>query len=265
MTQPLSMDASVRASAAVQARVIGALILRETRTRFGKSQVGYLWAITEPVAAVVTFTLMFMALGRPAMFGDNLFLFFATGVLPYQIYRKVCTYVMSAPEANQALLNYPIVKQIDTMIARAALEIATALVTSIMIFGALIVFAGCEPPARFLAVIASLGALALLGFGTGVINAVIIQRFDSWKNIEALISKPFFFISGIFFLPETLPEPVRDALSWNPILHGIEWMRYGFYFNYRAYDLDVLYLLNWALITTLIGLAAERATRRPSQ
>lgn len=255
----------MKQAALVQSRVIGALILRETRTRFGKTQLGYFWALAEPVALVVTFTLMFMALGRPALFGDNLFLFFATGVLPYQIYRRVCTFVMSALEANQALLNYPVVKQIDTMIARALLEIATGLVAIILIFGVLILFFECQPPARFLAVVAAIGLMALLGFGTGVINAVLSVRFDSWKNIEGMLSRPLFFISGIFFLPETLPDKVRDILSWNPILHAVELMRYGFYFNYRAYGLDVTYVLLWALISTLIGLAAERAMRHRVQ
>ena len=36
-----------------QARVVGALILRETRVRYGRSQLGYLWAFTSPIMYVV--------------------------------------------------------------------------------------------------------------------------------------------------------------------------------------------------------------------
>ena len=33
----------------IQLRVIGALILREIRGRFGRAKLGYLWAIFEPL------------------------------------------------------------------------------------------------------------------------------------------------------------------------------------------------------------------------
>jgi hypothetical protein len=36
----------------LRSRMIGALLLREARTRFGRSSLGYLWAVIEPVSHV---------------------------------------------------------------------------------------------------------------------------------------------------------------------------------------------------------------------
>ena len=38
-----------------QLAVVNALILRETRTRFGRNRLGYLWAVIEPVLVTLTF------------------------------------------------------------------------------------------------------------------------------------------------------------------------------------------------------------------
>lgn len=252
----------MRRAAEIQLRVLGALILRETRTRFGKSQLGYLWAVMEPVAIVATFALAFHALGRPPLYGDSLFLFFTASVIPYHVYRRVTTFVASAVESNQALLAYPPVKPIDLFLARAGLEIATGVLVFMLMMGVLILFFDAQSPTRFHALAGSILAMSLLGFGCGVINAVVISRFESWKNIESMLARPLFFVSGIFFLPESLPEKVREYLLWNPVMHGVELMRYGYYFNYRAADLDVGYLAFWALSAALIGLSAERALRQ---
>ena len=40
---------------AVQGRVISALTLRETRSRYGNSKLGFFWALFEPAAHVAVF------------------------------------------------------------------------------------------------------------------------------------------------------------------------------------------------------------------
>ncbi len=42
-----------------QARVIGALVLRETRSAFGDTQLGYLWAIVNPALSTLVLVAIF--------------------------------------------------------------------------------------------------------------------------------------------------------------------------------------------------------------
>ena len=251
----------MQAAAATQMRVVGALILREARTRFGHSQLGYLWSVAEPVALVVTFTLVSMALGHLPPYGNSLPMFFALGALAYQFYRRVAAFCSAAFDANQALLSYPIVKQVDTLMARAALEVATCLLASFLLLGSLLVFAQQPAPTNHLAMAAAVALLVLLGFGHGTINAVIGAYVASWRNIDAILARPIFILSGIFFVPDRLPPKIVPYLAWNPVLHGVELMRYGYYPDYRSPTLDIQYLFFWALGLTVLGLAAERAMR----
>jgi capsular polysaccharide transport system permease protein len=240
--------------------VIGALILRETRTRFGKSQLGYLWAVAEPVAGVLTFTFASAALGSHPAVGDSLALFFALGMLSFQAYRNLAGFCAAAIGSNQALLAYPIVKQLDTIIARALLEFATTLFAMLILLGGLVLWWDVPAPAHLETVAASILLLSVLGFGHGTVSAVITQRFASWRSLDQMFSRALFIVSGIFYTADSLPPLLRDALAWNPALQGVELMRSGYYPGYTSSVLDPLYLFFFAFGLALIGLVLERAS-----
>nr|WP_320143358.1 ABC transporter permease [uncultured Cohaesibacter sp.] len=245
----------------VQARVVGALVLRETRVRFGRSQLGYLWAFVNPIAWIVVISALFSLRGSTPPYGDNVGLFVSLGVVPFRMYSSVAIKCGSAIDANKALLNFPIVKEIDTVIARAILEIVTFLIIlSVILFG-MVIFTGAPLPYNILKMGVGLGGLCIFGFGIGVINAVISEKISSWMNTFRLLSTPLLWLSGIFYSLESLPDVFRKFLVWNPIIHGVEYIRLGYFQNYRDSYVDILYLYGLGLILVFIGLASERAIR----
>src|SRR5688572_4796922 len=76
---------TLRRGFATQLDVVNALILRETRTRFGRNQLGYVWALIEPIVVILTFYLVLELAGRRHPPGMTMFAFVATGVLPYTL------------------------------------------------------------------------------------------------------------------------------------------------------------------------------------
>jgi capsular polysaccharide transport system permease protein len=252
---------TVMAILAVQVRVIGALILRETRSRFGRSQLGYLWAIAEPLLYIISLSLLFDAISRHSPFGSSVALFFATGLLPYQLYSRIASALTSAFDANEALLAYPIVKPVDTLIARALLEIATAALVMILLFGGLVYFIDVSAPEALHVMVAAILGLSLMGFGVGTINAVISKMFVSWRQVYDVASRPLMLVCGVFFTLDTLPPGAREVVSYIPIAHGIELFRSGYYAGYRSTTMDIGYLFVCGLVLCLIGLAAERIIR----
>lgn len=74
-----------RARLRSQCRVIQALIIRETRTRFGDSKLGYGWAVLEPILHITMLSAVFslMMQGRPPI-GTHFFIFYFTGLVRYE-------------------------------------------------------------------------------------------------------------------------------------------------------------------------------------
>jgi len=251
-----------RALAGLQTRVVAALILRETRATFGTSHIGYLWAIITPVASIALLATIFSVAGRHPPFGSSLSLFFATGIIVLQLVTRLGNSLMTAIEANRALLSYPPIKRIDVLLARSILIVLTFLLIAAIIYGALIALGLADLPARPEHLLAAYAAASLLGIGIGMINALLLTLWDSWRRIETIITKPLFFISGVFYVPDYMPPQFIEWLRWNPVLHAIEWTRQGYYANYDSMVLDKAYLLSITTILIFIGLAGERLSRR---
>lgn len=255
-------DSSAEQLLRLQIRVIGGLVLRETRAAFGASSVGYLWAIITPTASVAMLVFIFSLIGRHAPFGASLALFFATGILTLQFFSELSSKLAAAFNANKALLTYPVIKELDTLIARALLVAATYLMIMVLFFGGLVLLDLAPPPPRPENAVLAFLATLLLGFGMGSINAVISSLWETWTQVERVLTRPLFFLSGIFYVPSHLPPEAVAVLKWNPILHLIEWMREGFYTNYNSLVLDRGYPVLVAVLLVLAGLTGERLFRK---
>ena len=102
-----------------QCRVIHALIIRETRTRFGDAKLGYGWALLEPILHITLLSVVFslMMEGRPPI-GAHFFVFYFTGLIPYLIFVHTSSAMSHAITSNGALLRLPLVTTFDVIAAR---------------------------------------------------------------------------------------------------------------------------------------------------
>ena len=115
-----------------QWRVVHALIIRETRTRFGDSTLGYGWALLEPILHILMLSLAFAVLmhGRPPI-GNQFFIFYYTGIIPYHIFVHTSSSMTYAVTANGSLLQLPFVGTFDVILARGLLELVTDLLVAV--------------------------------------------------------------------------------------------------------------------------------------
>jgi capsular polysaccharide transport system permease protein len=243
-------------------RVIYAIILRDIRTRFGHTKLGYFWAIMEPITHLLTLGLVFYAINQaPPPVGDNLFLYYITGLVPFLMFSHVSHDVMNASQANNAMLQLPIVKRTDIMIAHALRQLATELCVGVVIFSIAALLGQRGMPADPLTTVAAVSLLWLLAVGIGAFNLVVVELFPSYETLYASLIRMLYVTSGIYFSPIAMPDWVREGLAWNPILQGIELFRSGFFPQYEPHWLDVNYLALWAVASVGIGFALERSLR----
>ncbi|RVI88604.1 ABC transporter permease [Sinorhizobium meliloti] len=235
-------------------RVTAALIVREMSTRFGSKPGGYLWAIFDPVAHVVLMTLIFQAIARMPALGLSFPLFFASGYLPFAFYQRMSGFMAGTVKANKALFSYPIVTPFDAIVSRFILQLMTDTLVTILILVMIIELGGVTQPMNIAGMIEAAGAAALLGLGIGTINIVMFARFPLFEQIFGIINRPLFMISGVFFLPESLPNPFRDFLLYNPLVHVIMWFRASIYPEYRTDLLDKGYVIEFAVVCFVAGL-----------
>ncbi len=248
---------------ALQARVIHALILREVKTRFGRNKLGYLWALLEPLLFVSIFALIFSARGNAAPSGMQLLPFLVTGMTGFLFFRNCMDKTMSAISGNRPLLTFPQVTLFDVVVARALLEVATmAIVLAALLIGLQFVGTpiGIENP---MAVVGFLLLMALFGVGMGTGFGAIGELMPTVLFlVAALISRPMFFISGMFFTAEMMGAELRTLLLLNPLLHMMEGLRSAFFLEFESPFVSTSYAVSATLCVLVVGLLLQRALRK---
>lgn len=247
---------------AIQRRVVHAVMLREVRTRFGRNQLGYLWAFAEPLFWVLTFSGIHIAMGSMPPDGMDMIPFFATGIITFILFRSTVTHCMASIVGNRSLLFYPQVRPLDIALGRAFLEAATLVTVFVGLLAGNALLQGelqIDSPFR---VLAGLTLAWLLGVGLGMFLMGLGLFFPATERLVPILLRPLFLISGLFFTANDLPTEVRELLLYNPVMHTIELVRDGWFREYQAHYLDVPYLLAWILVLGYLGLLFERFARR---
>ncbi len=244
-----------------QCRVIVALMLRDLKTRFFGSEFGFLISIAWPLVHILVLLGISAGLGRMAPYGDNPALWFATGIVPFMAFSYMARFIMLGIIINKPLLAFPKVKITDILLARAIMEFLSAgLVITILM--AIFWASGIDfVPNDPIQAVFALGACMLLGVGVGVINAIVAVALPLWVTGFALVIIVMWLTSGVFFVAHALPEALRYPLSFNPLAHGIEWVRSAYYEGYGSGFIDKPYLIGHALVWLCLGLLLERAVR----
>lgn len=246
----------------VQLEVLHALILRETRTRFGAHQLGYAWALVEPLLWIGTLYFVFELNGVMPPSGMNLVTFLATGIVPYQLFRESCTRVTVATNSNKGLLFYPQVRPLDLIVSRVLLETATSISVFALIIAGHAFVRGTFVIDGLLSVLLGFALASALGGGLGAILCSTTIYTTTVERFAGPVLRPLFWVSGVFYTANDLPPPVLRLLAYNPLLHVIELVRDGFFTSYRSRVAEPLYVVAWVLVLWFFALAFERVSRR---
>jgi capsular polysaccharide transport system permease protein len=236
-------------------------MLRDIKTRFGGSEFGFLIAIAWPLSHILILLAINTGMGRAVPYGDSAALWFATGIVPFMAFSYMSRFIMYGIVLNRPMLLFPRVKILDILFARAIVEALSAgcvvLILAILFWAYGIEFIPLDTAQACFAIAASM----LLGLGAGVINAIIATAYPIWTTGYSLFIIFLWFSSGVFYVANALPSTLRYLLSFNPIIHGVEWMRAAYYEGYSNAFLDKSYIISFALLSLSGGLLLERVVR----
>lgn len=253
---------SLARSWAIQRRVIGALMLREILTRYGRHNIGFLWLFVEPMIFTVGVTLVWTAF--KSIHGSDLPIaaFALTGYSSVLVWRNMPNRAVGALGPNLSLMYHRNVRVQDIFLSRIMLE-CIGVASSFFILA--IFFAGIgwlNLPESPLLVVE--GWLMLAWFGAGL--ALFLGAFSMRSELIDKFWHPFtylmFPLSGAAFLAEAAPDKMRAYVLYIPMIHGVEWVRDGYFGSHFNAIYSPSYLLAWNLGLTFFGLVELRNARK---
>ncbi len=254
----MSSETTIVQSLRIQVRVVGALLMREILTRYGRHNIGFLWVFFEPMMFTLGVTALWTA--TKAAHGSSLPItaFAVTGYSAVLLWRNCANRCALAILPNQSLLYHRNVRVIDLFLARVVLEIAGATTSFAFLLLLFISLGLMEPPVDLGLIFVGWVLLAFFGIGLGFTVGGLSERSEAVERIWHTISYLFFPFSGAVFMVEWLPPLAQKVVLWFPMVHGTEMIRAG-YFGARVdphYDLGYLCVAD--LILLFIGLVSVR-------
>jgi ABC-type polysaccharide/polyol phosphate export permease len=239
-------------------RVIGALLLRELLTRYGRNNIGFLWLFVEPMLFVAVVTAVWTATRR--LHGSNIPIvaFALTGYTSMLLWRGMPGRCMGALKSNRTLLYHRQVTIMDVYLARVLLEFM-AVTTSFVALG--IIFCALEwspAPEDALQVLEGWLLLAWFGAGFGLTIAGLAEKFPVVENLWPPFSYVLMPFSGVAFIADALPQTMRDVVLWLPMLNALEYLREGWFGSVMHAHYDIPFVVVFNMILTLLGLSLIR-------
>jgi len=246
----------------IQTRVIGALIMRELHTRYGRENVGYVWLFLEPMMLATVIGLMHYESGHTEYGGDIKPLPFAVlGYTVFILFRGIVNRSEGVIEANAPLLYHRSVTVLDMVFARAILEFFSVFATFAIIMTLIVSVGLAEPPARPLYLF--LGWMLMWWYCIG--HSLILTAWTYENRTVARLVHPYSYfmtgLSGAFYQVKWLPPVVREWAGWLPITSIFETARYGYFESANDDYAHYGYLCGVCLVSTWVGLILVRRMR----
>lgn len=246
----------------ISSNIVGAVLLQDMRTRFGRSYLGYLIALAWPLSHMGFIIAGYLLTTKIAPVGDDPAVFLATGLLPYILCFYPARMMAFAIIQNRQLLNIPILKPVHLIIARSILETLTAVAVAIIFYSVLYIGGVDFMPLDAIDAASAIAASIYLGIGLGFFNVVLCALFGPFTIVFiTVLMIGAYIVSGVYVPIWVVPEPTRSYMLFNPLLHLVEWLRSAYFTSYGAQTIDKGLVLAVATAALALGLLGERFLR----
>lgn len=240
-----------------QGAVVASLIIRDVKSRFGMNFMGFGWAIVTPVVWIGLLVLVFHILNRFPPIDTDTVSFIATGMVPYVIFRTTITSMNRALMSNRHMRFFAQVGYAEIFAATVVIELFVGVLVYMFIVQANYMVAGYIEANDPLVMVTGVALACGLGAGLGRIFALLAQLSDTVMRVWPMVLRPMFWISGVFFTANELPEFALNILQYNPLLHAIEIVRNGAFLDYESQVATLWYPAAWIVALHIVSLALE--------
>jgi capsular polysaccharide transport system permease protein len=235
--------------------VIGALLMREIITRYGRHNIGFMWLLLEPVIFTVGVVILWNMLHRMHGFRIEIAPFVVTGYSSSLLWRFCSFRGLRAIEPNRSLLHHHQVKIMDIFISRMVLEIAGATASFVVVLVAMCGLGLMNLPTNILLLTAGWMLMAWFSACLGTILGCLSEYTDLVERLWHPASYFMLSVSGTFFMVDWLPQGFRNIVQWVPMVNAIEMIRAGYWGGGFRFYYNISYLVFFCLCMSLVALA----------
>jgi ABC-type polysaccharide/polyol phosphate export permease len=254
--------ASLRRSLAIQFNVLGALLLREILTRYGRHNIGFLWLFVEPMLFTLGVTALWTISGLHHGSSLPITIFALTGYSTVLLWRNMISRCVGCVAPNSALMYHRNVRVFDIYLSRVALEAIGATMSFVFLSIFFVGIGTADPPEDILKMVLGWVLTAWFGAAAAILLGALSEKSEAFEKLWHPVAYILFPISGAAFLVDAMPQVFQSAVLWLPMVNGTEMIRDGYFGSTFVAHYDVGYFVKFNVILTLLAIAMERKVSR---
>ena len=219
-------------------KILQILIKRDLRVRYGRSILGYLWTIIDPLALSLTYFLLFVIIFQRKDAGHQpYFLYLITGMLPWQWFNAATTESMRALMAEAKLVkstNLPRELWVIRLVCAKGIEFMLSI--PVLLTFVAVYMIKKEAQLDWDLVYFPLGVVLefVLLLGVGFLLAPLTVLVVDVQPLVRIFLRLYFYMCPVVYTLQLvtgprIPEGLRVLFHFNPLSGILELYRAGFF------------------------------------
>lgn len=245
------------------------LTLRELRSQYKRSALGWTWSLLNPLATMAIFTLVFAfflridpPVGEPS--GLHVFaLFLLCGLLPWNFLANGMNGSMGALLGNGNLIKKVYFPR-EVLVLSSVLALAVTLCIELLVLSGVLMIAGNMVLPWIPVLVLLIGIQTVFVLGIGLVLSALNVFFRDVQYLMGIVIQALFYLTPIVYPIYLVEDAAEDhpllfrLYEANPVVHLVGAYRAVLY-DLRFPDLGSLaYLVTWSVALLVIGLAVFR-------
>jgi homopolymeric O-antigen transport system permease protein len=205
------------------------LIWRDVKVRYKQTVLGVAWAIIQPLATMIVFSLFFGRLAKIPSDGVPYPIFNLAGLVPWSLFANGLSHVTGSLVDSSNLIKKVYFPRFAVPIAALLSGLVDFVLTFVMLLG-MMGYYGLFPTANiiFLPLFILLALITCLG--TGLWLSALNVQYRDVRYVVPFMIQLWLFATPIIYPSSMLPEPWRTVYGVNPmagVIEGTRWALLG--------------------------------------
>ena len=204
--------------------VFAALVMREIRTRYKQTVLGGLWAILQPFATMIVFSLFFGKLAKMPSYNVPYPIFSYAALVPWLYFSTALTNASISLTSNQAFISKVYFPRLAIPLAPVIARLLDFVIAFLVLLGMMVYF-GIAPTISIMLLPVLTFSMVLCALGVGMWLAALNVQYRDVSYIVPFIVQLWMFVSPIVYPMSMIPKKFQLLYALNPMAGVIEGFR----------------------------------------
>ena len=233
------------------------LAWRDVTVRYKQTIIGAAWAVLQPFATLVVFTVLFGYIAKMPTEGSTPYpLLVFAGLLPWQLFASSAGAISNSLVGNASLISKVYFPRLIVPASAMVVCLIDFAISLVLLMGLLIWFA-YWPGWQVLLLPGFVAMAVLASLGPGLFIASLNVKYRDFRIVIPFIIQMGLYVSPVGFSSSVVPEQWRLLYSLNPMvgmIDGFRWAVLGSNVNFYMPG----FMLSWCVIAFFLWLGIRK-------